>query len=84
MTLIGITGCTALLLTGFGIQDSISSVMDIQFGNIQVYDAVVMLDETVTEESSEVNTILDENGITEKSYPAGRIKIILIQEELGL
>ena len=68
MTLIGITGCTALLLTGFGIQDSISSVMDIQFGNIQVYDAVVMLDETVTEESSEVNTILDENGITEKSY----------------
>ena len=68
MTLIGITGCTALLLTGFGIQDSISSLMDKQFGSIQVYDAVVMLDEELQEESSEVNTLLANNGITEKGY----------------
>ena len=31
MTLIGISGCTALLLTGFGIKDSISKIVDIQF-----------------------------------------------------
>ncbi len=68
MTLIGITGCTALLLTGFGIQDSISSLMDKQFGSIQVYDAVVMLDEELQEESSEVNTLLANNDITEKGY----------------
>ena len=76
MTLIGITGCTALLLTGFGIQDSISSLMDKQFGSIQVYDAVVMLDEELNEESSEVNMLLANNGITEKGYILSLIHIL--------
>lgn len=39
MMIIGIGGCTALLLTGFGISDSIQNVMDYQFDEIAVYDA---------------------------------------------
>ena len=34
MMMIGIGGCTALLITGFGIQDSISSVVDYQYDEI--------------------------------------------------
>lgn len=34
MTLIGIAGCTALLLVGFGLHDSISDIMDMQFDKI--------------------------------------------------
>lgn len=34
MTLIGIAGCTALLLTGFGLHDSISDIMNKQFDEI--------------------------------------------------
>ena len=41
MMTIGIGGCTALLLTGFGIRDSIQNVMQYQFGEISVYDASV-------------------------------------------
>lgn len=41
MTVIGISGCTALLLAGFGIQDSISEIVDIQYHEIMQYDAMM-------------------------------------------
>jgi len=41
MTLAGVAGCTALLLTAFGLGDSIGSVARLQFGDIAVYDARV-------------------------------------------
>ena len=39
MTVIGISGCTALLVAGFGIQDSIGDIVPKQFEEIQRYDA---------------------------------------------
>lgn len=60
MTLIGISGCTALLLTGFGIQDSIGSLMDKQFGEIEAYDAIFFLDEETNEVSEEILASLNE------------------------
>ena len=41
MMLIGICGCTALLLTGFGLRDSIMHIVDNQFENITFYDMQV-------------------------------------------
>ncbi|MDR2749428.1 MAG: ABC transporter permease, partial [Clostridiales bacterium] len=41
MTVIGIAGCSSLLLTGFGILDSISAVMGLQYSQIRVYDLSV-------------------------------------------
>ena len=41
MMLVGIGGCTALLLTGFGLRDSIVNVVDYQFENVTVYDMTV-------------------------------------------
>lgn len=41
MMLIGIGGCTALLLTGFGLRDSISNVANYQFENVTKYDLSV-------------------------------------------
>lgn len=51
MMVIGISGCTGLLLTGFGIQDSIANVANDQYDRIQIYDVNVMLTDEVTEES---------------------------------
>ena len=39
MMVMGISGCTALLLTGFGIRDTIADFADIQYGEIQFMDA---------------------------------------------
>lgn len=44
MTVIGISGCTALLLAGFGIKDSIAQIVDIQYEEITQYDAMIKLD----------------------------------------
>ncbi len=45
MMVLGIGGCTALLMTGFGIRDSIANIADDQFDNIMVYDFAVLFDE---------------------------------------
>lgn len=46
-TLIGVAGCTALLLTGFGLGDSITAIMDNQFGDNGIcnYDVQIVLSE---------------------------------------
>ena len=41
MMMVGIGGCTALLLTGFGLRDSIVNVVDFQFEEITPYDMTV-------------------------------------------
>lgn len=38
MMMVGIGGCTALLLTGFGLRDSIVNIVDYQFEEITLYD----------------------------------------------
>jgi putative ABC transport system permease protein len=43
MTVVGIFGCTALLLTGFGLRDSISDIIDIQFTQLFDYNLTVGL-----------------------------------------
>ncbi len=45
MTVIGISGCTALLVTGFGLRDSIHDIVDVQFGEINRYNLSVYLSE---------------------------------------
>lgn len=53
MTVIGIGGCTALIVTGFGLHESIFDVLDKQFDEISLYDATVGLDEGLTEEQKQ-------------------------------
>lgn len=45
MMIIGVGGCTALLLTGFALRHSIVSIVDRQYSNIFVYDAIAAIDE---------------------------------------
>lgn len=43
MMVIGISGCTALLVTGFGIKDSVTHIADQQFEEIQIYQLGITL-----------------------------------------
>lgn len=52
MTILGIGGCTALLLAGFGLKDSIVSIVSKQFDELYKYHMVINLNEGVTLESS--------------------------------
>ncbi len=44
MTVIGICGCTALLLTGFGLRDSISDIVEVQYGGIMLEDFTITVE----------------------------------------
>ena len=48
MMLLGIGGCTALLVTGYGLRDSITNVVDYQFRDVTVYDMAVYFNEGQT------------------------------------
>ncbi|MDR0818637.1 MAG: ABC transporter permease [Oscillospiraceae bacterium] len=59
MTLIGVMGCTALLLTGFGLRNSITGVAVRQFDAINLQDAEVTLRDASTGfDDSELNETL--------------------------
>lgn len=45
MTVIGIAGCTALMLTGFGLRDSIAEIVTTQYNDILKYDMKIELSE---------------------------------------
>lgn len=49
MTMVGIAGCSALLLVGFGLHDSIWDIIDRQFGPIIRYDTTVGMDADAAE-----------------------------------
>ena len=53
MMILGISGCTALLITGFGIRDSIKNVADYQFNEISLYDYSITLTNSATEDLKE-------------------------------
>ena len=60
MTIIGIMGCTALSLTGFGVRDAISDIVENQFHKIWQYQAMVVVDGITDSETEETLKILRE------------------------
>ena len=50
LMILGVSGCTALLLTGFGVRDSIQNVTDYQYGEISVYDAELNFTDSLSDE----------------------------------
>lgn len=49
MMILGISGCAALLVAGFGIRDSVANIAEYQYGEIQIYDIGITYDEALTQ-----------------------------------
>ena len=66
MTIIGVCGCTSLIIAGFALRDSISSMIPKQFGEINKYNITISLkDEKTGEQLSNVeDEILQNEQIT--------------------
>ena len=64
MTVIGIAGCTALLLTGLGLSNAINDIIDKQFGEITKYNATVTLaDDLSADERQRIDELLDDGSL---------------------
>ena len=62
MTVIGIGGCTALIVTGFGIHESIFSILNQQFDHVFLYDATLGLDKHAgADKLAQVEDYLDQS-----------------------
>lgn len=60
MMILGIGGCTALIVTALALQDNFMGVSDQQFNEIDLYDATASFNESLSEE--EMAAFLDANG----------------------
>lgn len=93
MTVIGIGGCTALLLTGFGLSDSISGILPMQFEQLQHTDMTLMLkDASYADADTELNKRLHENfsqtvylkqSTVDVESDAGQMSVYLVVPESG-
>lgn len=58
MTVIGVAGCTALLISGLGLRSSLFRIIDVQYGEIYRYSARVSLNPDVENAAREVGDFL--------------------------
>lgn len=58
MMIVGIAGCTALVITGFGLKDSIDNLINFQYDEIMTYDVSVTFDDDV--KVSEMNELFND------------------------
>ena len=63
MTVAGIGGCAALIVTAFGLRDSIMSIMELQYNEIYHYDAIAGLDHPTEEQWDEISALLDSHPL---------------------
>lgn len=68
MMVIGISGCTALLVMGFGVRDSVVAVADQQYEEIQLYDIGVTLKDGKVPGEADLKSL---DSVLEKENAAG-------------
>lgn len=70
MTVFGIGGCTALLLSGFGLKDSIMSIVTKQFNELYEYNMVIGLKESInfSENTGLIDIVMSDHRISDSMY----------------
>ena len=70
MTIIGVAGCAMLIVTGFGLSDSISGLPDEQFNQVKMYDGSISLNMDANQEDrDQVISDLTDNDNVEDVLP---------------
>ena len=80
MTVIGIAGCTALSLTGFGLKDSISDIVNLQYNDINNYSGFIAY-ESQDDVQGIYDALLDYSPDTE--YTRALIKQYTVSSDSG-
>lgn len=69
MTVVGIFGCTALLITGFGMRDSINGIVDNQYQRITHYDVIGVYNQNASQSEKEAyfRKVTDLKGVAKQA-----------------
>lgn len=71
MTLAGVAGCSALLVAGFGLRDSLQDIISIEFNELSLYKVLLLVDDEKTFE----NDSLVKNFLNDKESVSSWIKV---------
>lgn len=80
-TILGIAGCTALILAGFGLKDSIKDVTDFQFNNIIKYDKLLMTNDSINQIDIEKELLNDDKVENFTNVNTQNIKVLFNEEQ---
>ncbi len=73
MTVVGIAGCTALMLTGFGLRYAISAIVDLQYDNIFNYDLLGVFESNLpNDDIQELQDMLNGSEYIKSNLLAGQ------------
>lgn len=87
LTIVSVLGCTALILTGFGLGDSVQAVTDLQYNNIIFYDTIIS--HTAAEEEQAEGELkayidsLEEGSYTDVYSESGQLIIGADEDSAG-
>lgn len=80
-TVLGIAGCTSLILAGFGLKDSIKDVTDFQFNNIIKYDKLLMTNESINQIDIEKELLDDDKVENYTNVNTQNVKVLFNDEQ---
>ena len=82
MTIIGVCGCTALIVAGFGLRDAISNMIPKQFGEIDKYNVSISLkEEKYDDELDEVINKIEQNEQIVETLAANVQSVSIIKDD---
>ena len=74
MTVVGIAGCTALLVTGFGVRDSVSDIVTLQYNELTHYELTLGLMDPSALEGKSLQAILEDSSRVTSSMAAMQVE----------
>lgn len=80
MTVLGIAGCTALLIAGYGLSDSVNAIMGKQFTDIFLYDGQILLEERA---DAPIYELVKEQSEIEEVMPVHNESVDAIHSDTG-
>ena len=80
MTVVGIAGCTALLVTGFGVRDSISNIVEKQFDDLAHYQLMVSIQDESATQGKELQALLNDTSRITGYLPVAQQDVTVVPE----
>lgn len=75
MTIVGIAGCTALTLTGFALEDSISDIINKQYGELVFYDGFFAYDSVDEGDTRQIVAVAEKNNCATVKYLQKKLNV---------
>lgn len=75
MTVVGIAGCTALTMVGFALEDSISDIINKQYGELNSYTGILAYDSVDSGDTDKIINLIDDYGCEYAKYMQKKISL---------